>query len=125
MQLELSAFVEGDLDAIAAFIADDNPRRAVTFIRDIRAKFRVIQRTSLVYWLRPNIGQDAHLASVGHYAILFLVSEDAVRIERIVYGGRDLANLKDAPTRSGWMGNSFLSSTRRAFCSTAKLISMA
>jgi toxin ParE1/3/4 len=49
MQLELSAFVEGDLDAIAAFIADGNPRRAVTFIRDIRAKFRVIQRTSLVY----------------------------------------------------------------------------
>ena len=43
MRLELSAFVKTDLDEIAAFIADDNPGRAVTFIQDIRAKFRVIQ----------------------------------------------------------------------------------
>lgn len=49
MQLELSAFVETDLDEIAAFIADDNPERAVTFTQDIRAKFRVIQRTPLLY----------------------------------------------------------------------------
>ena len=48
MRLELSAFVEIDLDEIAAFIADDNPGRAVTFIQDIRAKFRVIQRTPLL-----------------------------------------------------------------------------
>ena len=48
MRLELSAFVETDLDEIAAFIADDNPGRAVTFIQDIRAKFRVIQRTPLL-----------------------------------------------------------------------------
>jgi toxin ParE1/3/4 len=61
----------------------------------------LIQRTPLLYQLRPDIGQDARLESVGHYAILFRVSEDAVRIDRIVYGGRDLANLMDAPTRSG------------------------
>jgi hypothetical protein len=30
-----------------------------------------------------------------------MLAEDAVRIERIVYRGRDLANLMDAPTRSG------------------------
>jgi plasmid stabilization system protein ParE len=41
MRLALCRFVEGDLDAIAAYIAQDNPRRAVTmFIEDIRAKFR-------------------------------------------------------------------------------------
>jgi plasmid stabilization system protein ParE len=36
LELELSAFVEADLDAIAALIAEDNPRRAVTFIREVR-----------------------------------------------------------------------------------------
>ena len=61
----------------------------------------MIQRTRLLYQLRPNIRENARLASVGHYAILFRVSEDAERIERIVYGGRDLANLMDAPTRLG------------------------
>ena len=71
MRLELSAFVETDLDEIAAFIADDNPGRAVTFIQDIRAKFRVIQRTPLLYQFRPDIGKEARMATVGHYAIPF------------------------------------------------------
>ena len=96
MRLELSAFVETDLDEIAAFIADDNPRRAVTFIQDIRAKFRVIQRTPLLYQLRPDIGEEARMATVGNYAILFRVMEAVVRIERVVYGGRDLPNVFDA-----------------------------
>ena len=65
MRLELSAFVESDLDEIAAFIADDNPGRAVTFIQDIRAKFHVIQRTPLIYQLRPDIGEEARIASGG------------------------------------------------------------
>ena len=57
MRLELSAFIESDLDDIAAFIAGDNPGRAVTFIQDIRTKFHVIQRTPLLYQLRPDIGK--------------------------------------------------------------------
>ena len=97
MRLELSAFVETDLDEIAAFIADDNPGRAVTFIQDIRAKFRVIQRTPLLYQLRSDIGEEARMATVGHYAILFRVMESVVLIERVVYGGRDLPNVFDAP----------------------------
>ena len=39
MRLEISSFIEGDLDDIASYIAQDNPSRAVTFIQDIRAKF--------------------------------------------------------------------------------------
>ena len=97
MRLELSASVETDLDEIAAFIADDNPGRAVTFIQDIRAKFRVIQRTPLLYQLRSDIGEEARMATVGHYAILVRVMEAVVRIERVVYGGRDLPNVFDAP----------------------------
>ncbi len=61
-RLELSASVETDLDEIAAFIAGDNPGRAVTFIQDIRAKFRVIQRTPLLYQLRPDIEEEARMA---------------------------------------------------------------
>jgi len=35
MRLELSSYVEGDLQEIAEWIAQDNPRRAVSFIREI------------------------------------------------------------------------------------------
>lgn len=89
-RLELSPFVEGDLDQMAAYIARDNPRRAVSFIQEIRVKFRDIQRAPLLYQLRPDIGEPARMATVGHYAILFRLTGDAVRIERVVHGSRDL-----------------------------------
>ena len=91
MQLELSRFIEGDLDDIAGYIAQANPRRAVTFIQDIRAKFRDIQRNPLIYRLRPDIGEGARMATVGNYAILFRVFGEGVRIERVTYAARDLA----------------------------------
>ena len=36
MQLELSHFLEGDLEDIADYIAQDNPSRTVTFIQNMR-----------------------------------------------------------------------------------------
>ena len=90
MRLELSAFVEGDLDRIAENIAEGNPRRAVTFVWDIRMKLAAVARDPLIYQLRPDIGEGARLASVGRYAILFRVVGDVVRVERVVWGGRDL-----------------------------------
>lgn len=90
MRLELSRFVEGDLDDIAAFIALDNPRRALGFVQEIRRKLFDIQRSPLIHQLRPDIGEGARMASVGRYAILFRVIDDVVRIERVAYGGRDL-----------------------------------
>jgi len=95
IRLELSGFVESDLDDIAAYIAQDNPLRAVTFIREIRATFRTIQSTPHMYQLRPDIGDEARLATVGRYVILFRVGNDTVRIERVVYGGRDLPTALD------------------------------
>lgn len=92
--LELSAYVEADLDDIAAYIAQDNPQRAVVFIQEMRAKFQAIQRDPQLYQLRPDIGAEARMATVGHYAILFRVTTgDRVRIERVAYGGRDLGNV--------------------------------
>ncbi|MDO9011535.1 MAG: type II toxin-antitoxin system RelE/ParE family toxin [Gallionella sp.] len=93
MQLELSRYIEGDLDNIADYIAQDNPLRAVTFIQDIRTKFFDIQRNPLIYQLRPDIGEDARMATVGNYAILFRVVGEVVRIERIVCGSRDLPGI--------------------------------
>lgn len=93
MRLEFSPYVEGDLDAIAAYIALDSPRHAVAFLKEVRAELRVIARNPLLYRLRPEIGEDARLAVVGQYVVLFRVMEKTVRVERIVYGGRDLPEL--------------------------------
>lgn len=92
-KLELSRFIEGDLDDIADYIAEDNPSRAVTFIQDIRTKFYDIQRTPLIYQLRSDIGEGARMAIVGNYAILFRLMGEVVRIERVTYCGRDLPSV--------------------------------
>jgi plasmid stabilization system protein ParE len=93
MRVELSPFVEGDLEAIADWIAQDNPRRAVTFVREIRVAFRRIGEGPLLYQLRPDIGEDARAAIVGRYLILFWTDGKVIRIERVVFGGRDLPPL--------------------------------
>jgi toxin ParE1/3/4 len=49
----------------------------------------------LIYRQRTDIGEDARMATVGNYAILFLIVGSAVRIERGVYAGRDLPGVYD------------------------------
>jgi toxin ParE1/3/4 len=93
MRVEFSRWVESDLEAIGDFIAQDNPRRAVSFIREIRDKIDRIGRQPLLYQPRPEIGEEARLAVAGRYVILFRVVGEIVRIERVVYGGRDLPEL--------------------------------
>lgn len=90
MRIEFSRFVEGDLAAIGDYIAQDNPTRAISFIQEIRAHLRRIGRNPLVYQLRPEIGEAARMAIVGRYVILFRIVGKVVRIERVVYGGRNL-----------------------------------
>jgi toxin ParE1/3/4 len=93
MRLEFSRFVESDLEAIADYIAQDNPKRAVSFIREIRERIRAVGKNPLIYRLRPELGKDARMAVMGRYVILFHVVGEIVRIERVVYGGRDLLAL--------------------------------
>src|SRR5260370_26973043 len=73
MLVELSSFIESDLEAIADYIAQDNPMRAVSFIREIREELRLVGQNPLLYQLRPEIGEDARLAVVGRYVILFRI----------------------------------------------------
>jgi toxin ParE1/3/4 len=97
MRAELSAFIEADLDAIAAWIAQDNPARAVTFLREIREAILRVGENPLHYQLRSEIDEHARIAMVGNYVILFQVvtkaAGEVVRIERIVFGGHNLPKI--------------------------------
>ncbi|HEX7324275.1 MAG TPA: type II toxin-antitoxin system RelE/ParE family toxin [Rhodanobacteraceae bacterium] len=93
MRVELSALAESDLEEIADYIAQDSPAHAVDFIRRLGAKLTVIGEHPLVYRLRPEIGEDARVAFVGRYAILFRISDHLVRVERVANGARDLPSV--------------------------------
>ena len=49
-----------------------------------------IGKSPLLYRLRPEIGEEARLEIVGWYVILFRMKGKVERIERVVFGGRDL-----------------------------------
>jgi plasmid stabilization system protein ParE len=93
MRLRLSARVPSDLEEIADFIAADSPRHALRVLRLLRAKMKEIAKPPEIYRLRPELGPDAQLAAVGNYVILFRIRRNAVRIERVVHGGRELLPL--------------------------------
>ncbi len=101
MRVEFSAYVESDLDEIAAYIAADNPVRAVRFIDEIDAFFARIGENPRQYQLRPDIRPDMRLAVHGHYVILFRIRADCVSVERVVHGARNLVNLLEPEGLTG------------------------
>jgi toxin ParE1/3/4 len=93
VRIEVSSFVAGDLDAIADYIALDNPRRALSFIRQIRAQILALGHRPLHFQLQAEFEEDARMAGVGRYGILFRIHNDVVRVERVVYVAHDLLAL--------------------------------
>jgi len=65
MRVEYSLDVEDDLDEIPAYIALDNPRRSVTFLREIHAEIDRIGQGPLLYQLPPDVVEGARVAVVG------------------------------------------------------------
>ncbi len=90
MRLLLSPRVPGDLEEIADYIAQDSPRQAVRVLRLLHERMREIARQPQLYRLRPELGSEARIASMGNYIILFRIRGQTVRIERVLHGGRDL-----------------------------------
>ncbi len=90
MRLRLSPCVPADLEEIVDFIAQDSPRHAARVLRLLRERMKEIAKQPHLYRLRPEIGAEARLATIGNYVILFRIRQDAVRIERVVHGRRDL-----------------------------------
>jgi len=93
MRLRLSPAVPADLEEIADYIARDSPRHAIRMLRLLRARMKEIARQPEICRLRPEIGAEARLATVGNYVILFRIHRDAVRIERVLHGGRNLVRI--------------------------------
>jgi toxin ParE1/3/4 len=95
MRLRLSMLVAADLEEIVDFIAQDSPRHALRVLRLLRARMKEIARQPELYRLRPELGEDARLAVIGQYVILFRIRPNAVRMERVVHGARDLLPMLD------------------------------
>ncbi len=90
MRLAFTPLAEQDLEAIADYIAADNPTRALTFVRELRAQCQRITLNPHGYRQRPELGDGIRSCAHGHYVIFFEFDPDAVVIVRILHGALDI-----------------------------------
>lgn len=71
-----------DLNNIGLYIAKDNPRRAISYVRELRAQCRKITQAPQAYRSRPDLGKGMRSCAYGNYVVLFYEEPDLVRIVR-------------------------------------------
>ena len=92
MIVRFSAEAEADLEHIADHIAQDNPRRALTFVQELRAACLGLaefpERFALVArYAERGIRHRVH----GNYAIFYRVEPEGVAVLHVLHGARDHA----------------------------------
>jgi toxin ParE1/3/4 len=99
MRLAFTPLAEQDLEAIADYIAADNPVRALSFVRELRAQCQRITLNPPGYRLRPELGDGIRSCAHGHYVIFFEATTKEVLVVRILHGARDLPTVFESEKR--------------------------
>lgn len=90
MRLIFLPQAETDLEAIGDYIARDNPGRALSFVRELRAQCRKIAKAPKAYRPRPELGPGLRSCPYGNYLVLFFEEPGLVRIVRVLHGAMDV-----------------------------------
>ena len=94
MKVVLSRNAESDLEDIGAWIAEDNPERAVSVVTELREACRTIGSSPRGHPLvdrerDPTLRRKVH----GNYLIFYDAGADSVEILHILHGARDYAQI--------------------------------
>lgn len=81
---------ERDLEDIADYIAADNPRRAASFVRELRERCFALRTRPASAPPFPELAPDAHILPYRSYVILYRDLARHVSIERVLHGARDI-----------------------------------
>ena len=84
---------EADLEAIGDHIARDNPRRALSFVRELRERCRDIIQYPKAAPLRLDLGRGVRMVVFRDDLIFYRHSNRGVIIERILHAARDIQAL--------------------------------
>jgi toxin ParE1/3/4 len=83
-----------DLKDIGGYIARDNPERAVSYVRELRAKMEKIGENPKGYPKRIDLDLNIRSAPYQSYLIFFHILENGtVEIVRVIHGARDIEDL--------------------------------
>jgi toxin ParE1/3/4 len=88
MRFRFSRRAEVDIEEIGDFIARDNPRRAVTYVAELRERCRRLAEFPEAAPARDEHGENVRMAVFGRYLILYVVHGDFLEVRRVVHGAR-------------------------------------
>lgn len=82
-----------DLDAIALYIAEDNPERALSFVAELEARAALAAERPNSFPARDELAPGLRSILHGRYVLFFRELDDEVRIERVLHGAQDLQRI--------------------------------
>ena len=90
MRVTLSPLAERDLESIGDYIAEDNPRRALSFVAELRARCDTIAKAPQAYRARPELAEGLRSCAHGNYVIFFIAAKARLTIVRVLHGAMDI-----------------------------------
>jgi len=81
---------EADLEQIVEYIAQDSPRRAVSFACELRRRCEDLATSAEAYPFAPRYRHEGIRRRVhGNYLIFYVVRADEVHVLHVLHGARD------------------------------------
>ncbi len=90
MIVRFSPAAARDLEEIGDYIHEHNPPAAYRFIRELRGRCRKLSDAPLKGVARPEFGETLRSFPYRRYVVFYSISEQEIRIERIIHGARDI-----------------------------------
>lgn len=91
MIVEITAAAEADLEAIAAYIARDNPVRAMSFVGELYQRCLDIAEMPLAWPVVPRYERHGIRRRVhGRYLIFYRIRLDRITVVHILNGAMDV-----------------------------------
>lgn len=93
-QLKFTAFARDDLLNILRFIALDNPKRAHSFVAELRKQCQLLTEFPNMGVAKTEYADDIRMLAYQRYLIFFSVAENkTVLIERVLHSARNLSEI--------------------------------
>jgi toxin ParE1/3/4 len=94
VKVRLTAEAEADLERIADTIARDNPPRALSFVRELRAACLGLAEFPERFPLVPRYAESGVRHRVhGNYLVFYRVEADCVTVLHVLHGAMDYAGV--------------------------------
>ncbi len=94
MKVDITSAAEADLEAIADYIARDNPVRAFSFVRELYERCLDTAEMPEAWPIVPRYEHHGFRRRVhGRYLIFYRISEDRITILHVLNGAMDVEAL--------------------------------